>query len=66
LDRFYHKLNRLYEKGATNERLVTYVKRWVQWVKGGVILMNEPLLLNNNENPLKNHQITLGLKYTLV
>jgi len=48
LDRCYHKLNRLYEKGASKRHLVAYVKKSTQWVKGGVILMIEPLLLNNN------------------
>ena len=53
LDRLKAKCCRLYEQGASKQRLVAYVKRWVQWVKGGVVLLNEPRMSNNNVNPSK-------------
>ena len=47
------KFNRLYEQGATQKRLVDYVKRWITWAKAGVSLIDAPLKLNIKINPSK-------------
>ena len=35
------KFNRLYERGASKEALVAYLKRWWVWARGGVVLDGE-------------------------
>ena len=46
LSRMMTKLHRLYEQGATQKRLVDYVKRWMSWAAAGVSLIDAPLKLN--------------------
>jgi hypothetical protein len=36
VERMVAKVSRLYEQGADEQRIETYLKRWWRWVKGGV------------------------------
>ena len=36
VDRMLERASRLYEQGADNERIETYVRRWWRWVISGV------------------------------
>ena len=36
LERFSERMTRLYEQGATPERIGKYVRRWLQWVRAGL------------------------------
>jgi len=37
IERMLDKVSRLYEQGADERRIEEYVKRWCQWVRGGVV-----------------------------
>ena len=55
LYRFKAKFCRLYEQGASKQRLAAYVKRWVK----GVVLMNAPRIVHKNTSLFK--KIGLGM-----
>ncbi len=54
--RMRERLSQRYAQGATPSQLLTYLKRWLSWAKGGVSLNVEKLLLTTS-SILPNNQL---------
>ena len=46
--RMHERFSQRYAQGASDSQLLTYLKRWFQWAKGGVSLDEEKLLLTTS------------------
>ena len=61
-DRMKARLQRLYEQGVTQKRLVKYVNNWIKWARSGVSLDVEKLKLKTTQILQNTFDIQLPLK----